>query len=64
MPINHNLTTAQIQTEQALVDQGNISEAWQYLADLGDTYADDAANVTGDPEEGYFEKIFKSNRCD
>lgn len=48
----HNLTANQIQDAQNLVNQGNIAEAWQLLSFLGDSYADNAAAVTGLPEVG------------
>lgn len=33
-----------------LLSQGDVSGAWQVLADHGDGYADDAAHVTGEPQ--------------
>lgn len=53
MPLEHGLTQEQTDNVQNLVDQGRITEAWQQLADYGDTYADNAAAVTGDPDEAY-----------
>jgi len=53
MPLEHGLTQEQIDNVQNLVDQGRITEAWQQLADYGDTYADNAAAVTGDPDGAY-----------
>ena len=49
MPVKHNLTNDQIQQVQDLINQGKYSEVWQLLASYGDSYADDAANVTGNP---------------
>ena len=48
----HNLTANQIQDAKDLVTGGNIAEAWQLLSFLGDSYADNAAAVTGLPEVG------------
>jgi len=47
MYINHNLTDHAIQHVQSLADSGAHSEAWRHLHENGDSYTDDAANVTG-----------------
>ena len=45
--LEHNLTVEQIGSVQDLIDNGDISGAWDLLESYGDTYADDAAAVTG-----------------
>ncbi|MEJ2682735.1 MAG: hypothetical protein P8144_15085 [Gammaproteobacteria bacterium] len=57
MPLGHGLTQEQIDGVQNLVDQGQYSEAWQQLADYGDTYADNAADVTGNPDTAFGEAM-------
>jgi len=44
---------AQVDHAQALADAGKYSESWRYLAELGDSYADNAADVTGGPMSGF-----------
>ncbi len=51
----HNLNSAQLSTLRSLQQQGNYAEAWRQLSKWGDTYADDAANVTGAPSDFYGE---------
>ena len=64
MPVDHSLSNQDIQHAQDLVDQGNYSEAWQFLAENGDSYADDAAAVTGDPNNSWdsFDDAFKNSK--
>ena len=47
--LKHNLESSDIAHLKSLKDQGKVAEAWQYLASKGDSYADDAAAVTGLP---------------
>ncbi|WP_454259272.1 hypothetical protein [Pseudoxanthomonas mexicana] len=49
----HNLSQGQLNTLRSLHQQGHYAEAWRQLAQWGDTYADDAANVTGEPSDFY-----------
>ena len=49
----HNLSQGQLSTLRSLHQQGRYADAWRELAQWGDTYADDAANVTGDPSDFY-----------
>jgi len=51
----HNLSQSQLSTLRSLYQQGRYAEAWQLLAQWGDTYADDAANVTGEPSDFFGE---------
>lgn len=44
---SHNLTNEQLNTLRDLHNQGRYNDAWALLAQWGDTYADDAASVTG-----------------
>jgi hypothetical protein len=57
MPLGHGLTQEQIDGVQNLVDQGQYSEAWQQLSDYGDTYADNATDVTGNPDTAFGEAM-------
>ncbi|MBX3630403.1 MAG: hypothetical protein KF908_10955, partial [Nitrosomonas sp.] len=50
----HNLTTQQIAAARSLANEGRTAEAWQYLSFHGDSYADNAAAVTGLPKAGAF----------
>ena len=49
----HNLSQGQLNTLRSLHQQGHYADAWRQLAQWGDTYADDAANVTGEPSDFY-----------
>lgn len=40
-----NLTPAQVAHARALADSGDVSGAWRYLGQQGDSYADNAADV-------------------
>ncbi|WP_445354229.1 calcium-binding protein [Microbulbifer sp. EKSA008] len=57
MSLDHGLSQEQVEAIQNLVDQGSYSEAWQQLAEYGDTYADNAADVTGDPDTAFGEAM-------
>lgn len=58
------LSTAVIDHATSLLNQGDVSGAWQVLADNGDTYADNAAVVTGNaenPTDKFYQYMVKNN---
>jgi hypothetical protein len=58
------LSTSVIDHATSLLNQGDVSGAWQVLADNGDTYADNAAVVTGNadnPTDKFYQYMVKNN---
>ena len=49
----HDLNQGRLDTLRLLHQQGRYADAWELLAEWGDTYADDAANVTGESSDFY-----------
>ncbi len=53
MSISHNLTSVEIQQLRTMASNGQVADAWQYLARRGDSYADNAYNVVSGAQDVY-----------
>ena len=53
MSVSHNLTLVEIQQLRTMANNGQVAEAWQYLAQRGDSYADNAYNVVSGAQDVY-----------
>lgn len=55
-----SITQAALDAAQMYLEQGNVSGAWQALADAGDRYAQNAANITNPNVDNFAQNLVQS----